>query len=215
MAQTRAPKSVLVAGATGLVGRECVDLLLANPLFTRIVALVRRSLPASIESERLKVEKVDFNRLEEKPDVFAADCIICALGTTLEQAGSEALFRTVNYDYPRTIARIGIERGVRHFILVSSLGANPGSLIFYDHSKAELESAIEEIGYRSYTIVRPFRVVGAEGERSAGMKLADRISPLLPPKFRPVSVTHLAGTLVRAAADDAPGKKIIEGTDIH
>lgn len=215
MAQTRAPKSVLVAGATGLVGRECVDLLLANPLFTRIVALVRRSLPASIESERLKIEKVDFNRLEEKPDIFAADCIICALGTTLKQAGSDALFRTVNYDYPRTIARIGIERGVKHFILVSSLGANPGSLIFYNHTKAELESAVEEIGYRSYTIVRPSRVLGAEGERSPGMKLAEVISPVLPAKFRPVTAAVLAATLVRAALDDSPGKKIIEGADIH
>jgi uncharacterized protein YbjT (DUF2867 family) len=215
MSQTRAAKSVLVAGSTGLVGRECVDLLLANPLFTRIVALVRRSLPASIESERLKIEKVDFDRLEERPDVFAADCIICALGTTLKQAGSEALFRTVNYDYPRTIARIGIERGVNHFILVSSLGANPGSLIFYDHTRAEVESAIEEIGYRSYTIVRPYRVLGAEGERSLGMKLADRISPVLPAKFRPVRATVLATALVRAAMDDTPGKKILEGLDIR
>ena len=124
MSQTPAGKTILVAGATGLVGRECVDLLLAHPAFTRITALVRRPLGNEIESERLKIERVDFERLGDRPEVFGVNSIVCALGTTGRKAGSESAFRHVDFDFPLAIARIGLARGARHFLLVSSAGAS-------------------------------------------------------------------------------------------
>lgn len=214
MPSTLAGKSVLVAGATGLVGRECVDLLLANPAFTRIVALVRRPLSMEIESERLKIQKVEFDHLEDRPEVFGVDFILCALGTTMRQAGSESAFRVVDYDYPLSIARIGFARGARHFLLVSSLGADPGSGIFYLRVKGELENAITEVGYRSVTIVRPSVLIGVRQERRFAERVAQRFAFLFPARFRPVGATRVAAALVRAASEDAPGRRIIENRDI-
>jgi uncharacterized protein YbjT (DUF2867 family) len=214
MSQTPGGKSILVAGATGLVGRECVDLLLANPAFSRIVALVRRSLPVEIESGRLKIEKVDFDRLDDRPEVFGVEFILCALGTTMRQAGSESAFRVVDFDYPLGIAKVGFARGARHFLLVSSAGANPASGIFYLRVKGELEKAITEIGFRSVTIVRPSVLTGDRPEKRIGEGIARRFAFLAPARFRPVSATRAAASLVRAASEDAPGIRIIENRDL-
>ena len=215
MSQASVGKSILVAGSTGLVGRECVDMLIGTPAFTRIVALVRRPLLKAVESERLKVEPVDFNRLAEKPELFGVDIILCALGTTMRQAGSEAAFRTVDYDYPLAIAQTGLARGARHFMLVSSAGADPGSRFFYMRVKGELEAAVSEIGYRSLTIIRPSFIIGDRVERRPWEPLLQRLGVLAPAGLRPVRATAVAASLVRAAAADAPGKTIIENRNIR
>jgi uncharacterized protein YbjT (DUF2867 family) len=214
MSQTPAGKSVLVAGATGLVGRECVDLLLANPAFARIVALVRRALPTEIESERLKIEKVDFTRLEERPEVFNTEVIICALGTTMRQAGSEAAFRIVDFDYPLSIARAAFARGALHYLLVSSMGADPASGIFYNRVKGELEQAVSAIGYRSFTIIRPSLLIGERQERRGVGRVGTLLAVLTPARIRPVRATLVAESIVRAATDNAPGRRVIGNRDI-
>jgi uncharacterized protein YbjT (DUF2867 family) len=215
MSQQKEGKSVLVAGATGLVGRECVDLLMANPAFTRIIALVRRPLGKEIESERLKIEEVDFDHLDERPEVFSVNAIICALGTTMRQAGSEEAFRVVDYDYPLAIARLGFVRGARHFLLVSSMGADAASSVFYTRVKGEIENAVAELGYASVTIVRPSLLVGERPERRMGEEMAGRFAFLAPRRIRPVSAALVAATLVRAAAEETPGKQTIENSDIR
>ncbi|HMK39094.1 MAG TPA: NAD(P)H-binding protein [Bacteroidota bacterium] len=215
MPEKPAAKSALVAGATGLVGRECVDLLLSNPEFTRIVALVRRSLPKEITSDILKVEKVDFERLNDRPELFAVDVIICALGTTMRAAGSEGAFRIVDYDYPLALAKLGFARGARHFLLVSSQGANAESGVFYPRVKGELENAVSEIGYRSLTIVRPSFLIGEREQRRFGEELGRRFGFLAPPRYRPVRATLVAAALVRAASEDVPGKRVIENRELR
>jgi uncharacterized protein YbjT (DUF2867 family) len=214
MSQTTGGKSILVAGATGLVGRECVDLLIADPLFTRIVALVRRPLAKEIKSERIKVEQIDFDRLEERPEIFGVDVVLCALGTTLRQAGSRSAFRTVDHDYPMKVAKICLERGARHFLLVSALGADPGSRVFYSRVKGELEHDIGELGYPSLTIVRPSFLIGERQEPRFGEGVARRCAFLFPARFRPVAATIVAASLVRAASDVTPGTHIIENRNI-
>jgi uncharacterized protein YbjT (DUF2867 family) len=191
-----------------------VDLLLANPAFTRIVALVRRTLPREIESERLRVEKVDFTRLEERPEIFSTEVIICALGTTMRQAGSEAAFRIVDYDYPLAIARAAFAHGALHYLLVSSIGADPASGMFYKRVKGEIEQAVRGIGYRSFTIIRPSLLIGERPERRAAERFAPLVAFLAPAGIRPVRATSVAESIVRAAGDDAPGVRMIGNRDI-
>src|SRR3954465_11712372 len=112
-------RSVLVVGATGLVGSEVVRLLGADQTVARIVVLGRRApegLPAKAESH-----VVDFDRLSDHQSPFALDQIASALGPTTRKAGSQAAFRKVDFEYPLTVARIGRRTGVRHFLLVSAL----------------------------------------------------------------------------------------------
>jgi len=128
-------KSVLIAGATGLVGRECLELFLADPAFASVTAIVRRFLRPRNGQERLTIKKIDFDYLEDHPSLFASDQILCALGTTMHQAGTKTAFRRVDYEYPLRIAQLGLAHGARHFLLVSALGANPHSRIFYNRVK--------------------------------------------------------------------------------
>ena len=137
-----AGRRVLLAGATGLVGRECLARLAADETVSGITALVRR-MPAdsSRHDRKVRFAEVDFDRLEEQRALFAVDQVICALGTTIRKAGSREAFRRVDYDYPLAIARLALEGGARHFLLVSALGADPESRVFYSRVKGEMEES--------------------------------------------------------------------------
>jgi len=209
------PATALVAGATGLVGRECVDLLLGDEGFTRIVAVVRRTLHTTLESERLWIRKVDYDRLDRSADLFRVDTVFCALGTTMHDAGSEEAFRRVDFEYALAAARLGLAGGARHFLLVSALGADRHSRIFYNRVKGELEQAVGELGYPSLTIIRPSLIVGERAGPRRFERLAGRLAFLSPRRFRPVEAARVAAALVGAALEDAPGQRIIENRDIR
>lgn len=206
-------RSVMVLGATGLVGRECLRLLLDDPSVTRVVALVRRPLSDSTPA-KLRVEVVDFERLASRGDLFAVDQIFCALGTTIKQAGSQAAFRRVDLEYPLAVAKLGVEHGAQDFLLVSALGASARSRIFYSRVKGELEDALRTLPYRSVTIVRPSMLVGERSETRLGEQIATRIGWLAPGKYKPVLASDVAAALVNAARVHAPGRQIIESNEI-
>jgi uncharacterized protein YbjT (DUF2867 family) len=150
----------LVAGATGLVGRECVRLLSNDNVVTEVRAVVRRPLPPDSAGPRVRECRTDFDQLPYHPEWFEVDWVFCALGMTMRQAGSREAFRRVDYEYPLIIAKAALERGASHLLLVSALGANAHSAIFYFRIKGELEEAVRALGYRSVTIARPSILIG-------------------------------------------------------
>jgi uncharacterized protein YbjT (DUF2867 family) len=211
--------SVLLCGATGLVGSECLRLLIRDPAFSRVVTIGRRPLPAalvdSVAAARLEHHVVDFDDLDADAGVFAVDRIICALGTTIRRAGSKARFRQVDLDYALAVARLGVERGATHFLLVSSLGADAESRVFYTRVKGELEDAVSSLPYRSITIVRPSLLLGERREFRLGEEIDKRLAFLMPRRYRPVAASAVAAVLVQAAKDDAPGRRVIESQQIQ
>jgi uncharacterized protein YbjT (DUF2867 family) len=211
--------SALVVGATGLVGRECVRQLLAADDVERVVTLARRELPAEVRAlpgaSRLEAHVVDFDTLEASAPAFTVSTIFCALGTTIRQAGSQERFRQVDFDYPLAVARLGLARGARHFLLVSALGADASSRVFYSRVKGELESAVIALRYPSTTIVRPSLLVGERAEPRRGEEIGKRLAFLVPRRYKPVSGGAVAATLVRAAREARPGVTIIESRDIR
>jgi len=206
-------RRVLLAGATGLVGSEVLRLLLADPTVSRVIALSRRPLPD--ESHKLEARVVDFDVLEASRDVFAVDQVICALGTTIRQAGSQHAFRRVDHDYPIAIAKLALEAGARHYLLVSALGANADSRVFYNRVKGEVEQALRAMPFRSLTIARPSLLLGDRAERRFGEEVGKRIGWLLPKRFRPVHARDVAAAIVAAARDDEVGVRVIESIDFH
>jgi uncharacterized protein YbjT (DUF2867 family) len=192
-----------------------VDFLLGTPEFTRIIALVRRPIPKEIPIERLRIATVDFDQLEKQADLFGAENIFCALGTTMRQAGSEAAFRRVDYEYPLSIARLGLAAGAKHFLLVSAAGANAASRIFYNRVKGELEDSITGLGYQSLTIIRPSFLLGERTDVRRMERLAGRLAFLTPARYRPVAASKVAASLVEAASGNAPGRRIIENNEIR
>jgi uncharacterized protein YbjT (DUF2867 family) len=206
-------RSVLVVGATGLVGAEVVAQLLADQTVGRIIVVARRK-PDALPS-RVEAHAIDFDRLADYEPLFAVDQIICALGTTIKQAGSQAAFRKVDFEYPLTIARLGLKKGARHFLLVSALGASSASSIFYNRVKGELEDQLRSLGYRAVTIARPSLLIGARKEFRLLERVGAVIGEFVPGRYRPVRAAAVARSLVDAARIDAPGLHIIESEEIR
>lgn len=200
-------RHVLLLGATGLVGGELLKRLERDNDVARVTVLARRHVPADP-----KVEQHPFS-LDDRH--FVVDQIFCALGTTIKTAGSQQEFRRIDYEIPLEAARKGLAKGATHFLLVSALGANARSRVFYNRVKGELEDAILSLGYRSVTIARPSLLLGERTEQRRGEEFAKKIGWLMPGKYKPIQATDVAKALADAARRDEPGHRILESREMR
>lgn len=205
----------IVAGATGLVGRELVRLLAADSAWREVRALARQPLPSDRSSANVVPIQVDYDRLDPLADWAAADHVFCALGTTMRQAGSEAAFRRVDLDYPLALGRAALARGARHFLLVSALGASPTSRVFYNRVKGEVEAAIASLGFQSVTIARPSLLLGERAEPRSVEQVWKALGALTPARWKPVPATAVALAIIDAAKHDVRGIRILENRELR
>lgn len=212
---SRQDKSVLIVGATGLVGSECVRQFGAHPAFERVVVLVRRPLSPAASGPKVHEHVVEFDTLKDHASLFSVTHVLSALGTTIRSAGSQLRFRQIDHDYVLAAARLGAQQGAQHFLLVSSLGADSASRVFYSRVKGEAEAAVAALSYRSVTIVRPSLLLGERSEFRLGEVLTKPLAFLAPAKYRPVHARDVAGALLQAAVADQPGTRIIESREIR
>jgi uncharacterized protein YbjT (DUF2867 family) len=220
---------VLLAGATGLVGHCLLRRLLADPLVGEVRALVRREMTAAellrLPSEaatqqvpglpKLRTVKVSFERLEAHPDVFDVDWVACALGTTIRQAGSQAAFRQVDFDYPLQMAQLAHAQGAQRFMLVSALGANARSKVFYNRVKGELEEAIRAIGFTQVSVAQPSLLKGPRTEFRLGERLALVFGAFFPDAYKPVDVDQVAAGLLASCDGGRPGWHVLSNTALR
>lgn len=207
--------SILVVGATGLVGRECVRHLASQPALGRVTALVRRAPAAGTFPPATRVLEADFAQLEAESTRLAPTHVVCALGTTMKQAGSREAFRRVDHDLVLAVARGALAGRARHFVLVSALGADAGSPFFYNRVKGETERDVLALGYRAITILRPSLLLGARGEFRLGEAIAKRFAWLTPGPWKPVHARDVAIAAARAVAEDRPGARTLESRDLR
>ncbi|HUL68676.1 MAG TPA: NAD(P)H-binding protein [Gemmatimonadales bacterium] len=205
---------VLLLGATGLVGSECLRQMVADPVFERVLVLARRSLRAEDRAPKVVEQLVDFDQLESIKPSTPVDAVMCALGTTIKQAGSQERFRAIDYGYPLAAARLALAQGARHYLLVSSLGADARSRVFYSRVKGELEAAISALPFRTVSILRPSLLLGDRQERRVGELLMKRVAFLFPPKWRAIHGRDVAAAMLRVAKEDLPGRRIIESAQM-
>jgi uncharacterized protein YbjT (DUF2867 family) len=210
----------LVAGGTGLVGRELLNQLLAAP-DTRAVHALARRLPAAARADaRLHWLQVDFAALPALP---VADTALCALGTTIKVAGSQAAFRAVDFDAVIAFARAARTAGVRRFGVVSALGASATSKTFYNRVKGETEAALSTLGFDSLVIARPSLLLGPRSELDQpgrpGERLAEAITRplggLIPKAWRPIEASTVARALLKAVADGTRGVRFVESGELQ
>lgn len=121
--------TAVVAGATGLVGRELVRQLLEHPSYSQVIALVRRELTFS--HPKLKEIIVSFDRLEDELDEeqLRNSHVFCALGTTIKNSGSKEAFRKVDYAYPLALGRAANRFSAARFVIVTAMGSNEKSIL--------------------------------------------------------------------------------------
>lgn len=205
------PRTALVAGATGLVGREILRGLLADDSVAAIHALARR--PLDLRHPRLSVHTVDFAALPALPPIDEA---YLALGTTIKVAGSQSAFRAVDFDASLAVACAAQVAGAKRLGLVSAMGADARSRIFYNRVKGELEDALAGLGFEGLVIARPSFLAGNRGALGqparGGEKLALHVSralrPLIPRNYRSIAAGDVARALLRAVPT-AQGQQVL------
>ena len=218
LATSSPPRRVLLAGATGLVGRALLHQLLADPMVGEVRALTRRALSRSEllgrgghppGDERLQVCEIDFERLDRHTELFEVDWVCCAMGTTIRKAGSRAAFRQVDFDYPFQMAQLARAHGARQLLLVSAMGADADSRFFYNRVKGELEDALAELDYESVCVAQPSLLAGERGEFRLAERLGLALGFLMPERFKPVQAAQVAAGLLAVARDERPGWHVL------
>lgn len=212
-------KTLLIAGATGLVGRHALRLALADPRVARVVAPTRRPLAPH---PKLLNPIEDFAHLPPLAPWWKVDGVVCALGTTMAKAGSQSAFEAVDYEMPLAVARLALRQGAQAFALNSALGADPGSRVFYSRVKGELEQSLRHMknpAYPSLTFVRPGLIGGERAERRRAESLSilavRLLAPVLPRRWRLVPAERIAHHLVEAALAATPGVTVLESEQLQ
>ncbi|HMI20494.1 MAG TPA: NAD-dependent dehydratase [Sphingomonas sp.] len=203
--------TILLAGATGLVGQHVLANALADERINSVIAPTRRPLAVH---PKLTNPLVDFERLPADAEWWSVDGAICTLGTTRGKAGSDEAFHRVDHDYPLVVAGLVRARGATRFALNSALGANAGSHFLYPRTKGELEDDLVALGFASLTLVRPGLIGGKREEFRAveriSLALLGTLAPLMPRRYRINPAGTIAGTLVEAAVAGPPGWHVVE-----
>jgi uncharacterized protein YbjT (DUF2867 family) len=209
---TSTSRTALLVGATGLIGRQLLTKLLHVPYYDKVVVLTRRSL----EITHTKLDQVIFDFDNPEESVVKADDVFCCLGTTIKKAGSKEAFRKVDLEYPLTIAALAQKNGAEKFMIVTALGADDNSGIFYNQVKGQVEQGLKAMKYSVLHIFRPSLLLGDRKETRLGEKVGEVLSTLFRPvmfgslkKYRAIDSGKVANAMLAFA------KKSEKGIFIH
>jgi len=213
-------KTAVILGASGLTGSLLLQILLESPAYDKVSAFVRS--PLGISHPKLHTLIIDFDKPETYSHLVKGDEVFCCLGTTIKKAGSRKAFRRVDYEYPVRFAEIAAANGIRHYLLVSSLGADSDSGIFYLRVKGECEDAIRRTGIVAVSIFRPASLSGGRKEFRFGEKISLALLHVLSfalagplAKYRPVKAKQLAQMMYDIAQHPKAGCTVYESDEIR
>ena len=204
-------RAVLIAGASGLVGREILQGLLSDDGVTAIHSLGRREL--TLQDPKLTQHRVDFQALPDLPRIAEA---YIALGTTIKVAGSQKAFRAVDFDAVVAVAKAAKDAGATRLGVVSAMGANARSGLFYNRVKGQMEDALAALGFDALVIARPSFLAGDRESlgqpvrRGEGLALSVSrwLAPLIPWNYRSIDVRRVARALLQTVPQ-ATGRRIL------
>jgi len=185
-------KTAIVLGATGLIGKKVTEHLLKNDSYSTVIILVRK--PLNINHPKLKQHIFNYDAIDKT--LLKGNDLFCCLGTTIKTAGSKEAFRKVDLDYVVNVAKAAKENGINHFAVVSAMGANKNSTVFYNQIKGEMEEAIKSIGFDSTYVIRPSLLLGDRKEFRFGELIGKffmiTLSFLIPKKYRAIYDVQVA-----------------------
>lgn len=171
-------KSALITGATGLVGKALLEQLLASNYYEKIIVLTRRQI--AVADKRIQVVVVDFDELYEQASGISAQHYYCCLGTTIKKAGSKEAFYKVDFTYQLELAKMAQkDPAFEQFHIVSAVGANPNSVIYYNNVKGQLEEALKTLELKSLHIYQPSLLLGDRDEFRLFEEVAKGFSKVL------------------------------------
>lgn len=206
-------RNALIAGASGLVGSHCLRLLLDSDRYSQVISIGRREVP--LIHPKLDQQIVDFDNLKKFRSDLAADDVFCCLGTTIKKAGSKENFYKVDHTYVVELAKAAVAKNASQFLVVSAMGADAGSMFFYNKVKGEMEHDVQQLNYKAVHFFRPSLLLGERDEERTGEAFASKImkplsglmvGPLR--KYKPIEAEDVAKAMLYAAAANVPGVHI-------
>lgn len=212
-------RTALLVGATGLVGGHCLRALLADPEWVGVTTFTRRRI--ALSNPKLVARMVDFDRLGQLSGFPRVSDVFCCLGTTIARAGSQSEFYKVDFTYVTEAARLAAVSGARQILLVSSVGADSSSHIFYSRVKGEVEEAVKRLPFDGIHIFRPSLLAGVRAERRAGERLGVGLASALSfalvgplRRYRPLPAADVARAMVAVARQEIRGAVVYESERI-
>ncbi|MBC7884652.1 MAG: NAD(P)H-binding protein [Saprospiraceae bacterium] len=213
-------KTALVFGSTGLIGTELLELLLGSVSYRYVKIFVRKKL--DIEHTKLQQFVIDFNDMSAVKDDITGDDVFICLGTTMAKAGGKEAFYRVDYTYSYEAARVASANQVSQIILISSMGADPASMVYYSKVKGKLEQDISQLPFKSVLILRPSLLLGDRKETRLGEQIFTWISKNLSfifngplRKYRPIHASSVAKAMLYYSQKQDPGFYVFESAALQ
>ena len=205
----------VIAGSTGLVGAELLTMLLESEKYDKVYSLVRK--PTGKQNPKLTELLVDFDELKNTlSSITVVNDVYCCLGTTMKVARSKEAFRKVEFLYPLFLAEWAVEKKANQFLMISAMGANPNSSIYYNRIKGEIENEISALSLSSITFFRPSLLLGYRKEKRIGEKMAVTIFKALSflfvgllKNYKGIEASQVAKAMIERAFKQKTGKEII------
>lgn len=208
-------KTALVVGASGLIGKHLTHKLLASQYYNKVTIIVRKKL--AIEHQKLEQLVMDFDNLDASKIV--ADDIFCCLGTTMKQAGSKDAFYKVDFTYPLNFAKAGLANGSKQFLIITAMGADEKSRIYYNRVKGEIEKALSDLHFPTLIILRPSMLAGERENPRMGEKIGqvvmDFFAPLIPDNYKVIAGEKVAQAMLELAHKGIKNKAIFESGSLQ
>ena len=209
-------KTALILGSTGLTGSFVLQELIDDTRYCKIVLISRRS--SKLEHSKIEEHIIDMSQLNEYPNLFRVNEVFCCIGTTKAKTPDRSIYRTVDFDLPVKAAELSKMNAVPTFVVISSMGANSKSSIFYSRLKGEMEEAIINLRLLKTIIVRPSLIAGPRMEKRKGEQFAKILMKVLNPLligklkvYRAIEPITIARAMIRLANE--PTKKVVYASD--
>ncbi|EMY69082.1 hypothetical protein [Leptospira vanthielii] len=203
---------ILLLGGTGLIGKQVLLSLVFYPQIKKVIVWARNSQSASNPNVPIEVVQVRFEDFQSGKVSIpeGIDAVFCCLGTTIGKAGSKEKFREIDYEYPLLAAKQAKEKRVPGFYIITAMGSDPNSTIFYNRVKGEIETELRKLQFPFLGIFRPSLLIGEREEVRVGEKVGEFLGNLIPfgllglKKYKPIPGEFVAKSMIHSLLRDKP-----------
>ena len=210
-------KTAIVAGASGLIGKELVQKLISSDQYHRIYVVSRKK--SGLVNEKVTELVIDFEKIDQLTFDEPVDDVFCTLGTTMKQAGSRDNFKKVDFEYVVALANLGKQSGASKFLVISAMGADSKSAVFYNKVKGLTEEALINIGFKQLVIFRPSLLLGERPEA----RFAERMSGvfmktfnfLIPDNYKAIQAKKVAESMLNMAINSTESVLIVKSGEMQ
>lgn len=213
-------KTAIVIGATGSVGTALIRLLIEDPRYVAIIALIRTEIPLS--HPKLKQVQINFDSIRDYAHEIKGDTVFCCLGTTAAQTPDKKEYKKIDFKYPLDLAWIAHENGAKSYHLVSAIGADAKSKVFYTKTKGQLELELQKVPYENIHIYRPSILDAKRKQYRLAEDLLNKVMHIVNPlligplrKYRSIKVECVAKAMLRYSLEQKQGVYIHQSDEIQ